>query len=89
MKTFCLISGSRRYNYDYYSGPYSITFSAGVTTASYNITIVDDHYLELTNDTFLLTIDPFLPKHLTHGSLDTTLVSIVSDESKYFIFLCA
>ena len=77
-------SGSRRYSYDYYSGPYSIIFPAGLTTASYNITIVDDSSLELTNETFSLTIDPLLPEDVTHGRLDTATVIIVSDEGKYF-----
>ena len=77
-------SGSRRYSYDYYSGPYSIIFPAGLTTASYNITIVDDSSLELTNETFSPTIDPLLPEDVTHGRLDTATVIIMSDEGKYF-----
>ena len=80
-------SGSRYYSYDYYSGPYNVIFPAGVATASYNITILDDSSLELTNDTFLLTVDPLLPKNVTHGRLETALVVIVSDESKLLIFL--
>ena len=35
---------------DYNSGPYIVTFPAGVTTASFNISITDDNILENNED---------------------------------------
>ena len=67
---------------DYYPGPYSVRFPAGVTTALFSITIRNDVYLELIDETFLLAInDLLLPKHVTLGNFDTATVTIVSDES--------
>ena len=74
---------------DYSSGPYSATFPAGVTTASFRIYITDDSALELTDETFLLFInDLMLPKHITYGDLWRATVAIVSNESKCFVKLC-
>ena len=75
--------GPTYYNHDYYPGPYTATFPAGVTTASIRIYIRDDTFLELTDETFLLFInDLLLPKHITHGDLWRATVTIVSNESK-------
>ena len=42
---------------DYGSGPYTVMFLAGVTSASFNITINDDMISE-GNENFTPTIDP-------------------------------
>ena len=42
---------------DYNSGPYTVTFTAGQTTALLNIPINDDNIFE-DDETFRLTIDP-------------------------------
>lgn len=74
---------------DYYAGPYTATFPAGVTTASLSIYIIDDSYLELIDQTFLLFInDLLLPKHITYGDLWKASVTIVSNESKDVVKLC-
>lgn len=72
------------YSYrDYYEGPYHVTFPAGVTTAWFTITIRDDSYLELTDETFGIAInDLLLPKDITYGKFERATVTIVSDESK-------
>ena len=68
---------------EYSSGPHSVTFPAGITTASIEIYIWDDPYLELINETFLLLInDLLLPKHITIGDNEKAIVTIVSNESK-------
>ena len=41
---------------DYASGPYSVTFPAGVTSASFDVPINDDNILE-GNEIFKFTID--------------------------------
>ena len=41
---------------DYDSGPYTVTFPAGVTTATFNVPINDDDILE-GDKNFILTID--------------------------------
>ena len=81
-------NAASQWPYDYYGGPYSVTFSAGITTASFRITINDDRYLELTDEVFSLTInDLLLPKHITYGNLERATVTIVSNESKCYAFL--
>lgn len=70
--------------FDYYQGPYSVTFPAGVTTASFSIGIRDDTNLELINETFAIVInDLLLPKNITYGKFERATVIIESDESKH------
>lgn len=79
-----LITGSYRWGGDYYKGPYTVRIPAGKTNISFSVTIRNDGDYESTNETFLLIIDPYtLPSHVTTGSLHTSTVSIVSDESKF------
>ena len=79
--------GPARHYIDYYPGPYTVTFPAGVTTASISIYITDDSSLELTDETFFLIInDLVLPKHITYGDLWRATVTIVSNESKCVVW---
>jgi len=62
---------------DYGSGPYTVQFTAGQTSASFTIAIIDDNVFE-DDETFSLTIDPSsLPSRvmiLSGCRLDGTIV---------------
>ena len=69
---------------DYNSGPYTITFVAGVTAVSFSISITDDSILE-GNETFYLTIDPSSLRDDTNVDVGNTFqvtVIIVEDDCK-------
>ena len=60
---------------DYYSGPYNVTFPAGISRASFNITIINDTVLEH-NETFSLFItEELLPENVLLGKSRLTIVS--------------
>ena len=64
---------------DYNSGSYNVTFLAGVTSVSFNITINNDSLLE-DNETFNLIItEDSLPKYVILGEINITEVTIVND----------
>ena len=68
---------------DYYSGPYNVTFPAGVTSVSFNISIYDDDVLE-DNENFSLAINiDSLPYGVIIGSPSTVLMIIRNDDSKF------
>ena len=68
---------------DYGSGPYTVTFPAGVTSVPFNVSIIDDMIFE-GNEDFMLTIDPssLIPTGVTVGSPDQATVTIVDDDRK-------
>ena len=67
---------------DYTSGPYTVTFPAGQTTATFDVPINDDHMLE-GNENFMLTIDrTSLPTGVTAGSPGEATVTTVDDDRK-------
>ena len=67
---------------DYTSGPYTVTFLAGQTTATFDVPINDDYILEGSED-FILTIDATsLPINVIYGNPGQTTVTIVDDDSK-------
>ena len=67
---------------DYDSGPYTVTFPAGVTMITFNIPINDDDILE-GDEEFMLTIDETsLPTGVTHGTPCKATVTIVDDDGK-------
>ena len=62
------------------SGPYTVTFSAGSTTASFNVSSIDDNVLE-SDEKFILTIDPSsLPNNVIVGSSNHSTITILDDE---------
>ena len=66
---------------DYISGPYTVTFPAGQTTATFNISITGDNVLE-GDENFTLTInETSLPTNVTRGIGEAT-VNIVDDDRK-------
>ena len=72
---------------DYNSGPYSVTFTAGKTSVSFDIALTDDNILEK-NEFFNLTIDTsLLPDGFTVGSPGQAIVTIINNDSKLFIIV--
>ena len=71
---------------DYGSGPYTVTFPAGMTSVPFDIPINDDGILE-DDENFMITIDPnSLPTGVTRGDPDQATVTIVNDDSKLSLF---
>ena len=67
---------------DYGSGPYTVTFPAGMTSASFDIPINNDMISEA-NETFTLTIDPSsLPTGGTVGTPGSAVVTITDNDRK-------
>jgi len=65
-------------NVDYDSGPYTVMFTAGWTSALCNIPIIDDNLFE-TNESFTLTIiQASLPNRVTRGGRSQAIV-VISD----------
>ena len=77
-------------NVDYYSGIYNITFPAGDTSVSFNVTINDDNMLEY-NEEFILYIN-ITSLHnnftVTEGIPNNTEVTIIDNESKFEFIHC-
>ena len=67
---------------DYNSGPYSVQFDAGVTSALMNVSIHDDDILEA-DESFNLSINAdSLPIHVTVGEPGQTTVTILANDRK-------
>ena len=67
---------------DYTSGPYTVTFPAGQTTATFNVPITDDMILE-GDENFMLIIDETsLPDDVTRSNPGEATVTIVDDDGK-------
>ena len=74
---------------DYTSGPYTVTFPAGQTNATFNVPINDDNILE-GNENFMLTINSsLLPDDVLLGDPNQATVTIMDDDHKLsFILPC-
>ena len=70
---------------DYTSGPYTVTFPAGQTTATFDVPINDDDILEGDEEFILTIISSSLPIGITHGTPYEATVTIVDNESKYLV----
>ena len=67
---------------DYNSGPYNVTFLAGVTRVPFNVSITDDNVLE-DNESFSLSIDfTVLPNNVTVANISQTTVNILDNDGK-------
>ena len=67
---------------DYFSGPYTVTFSPGTTTATFDVIILSDDRFRGTR-MFQLSIDPSsLPDNVTAGGIGQAMVIIIDDDSK-------
>ena len=65
---------------DYNSGQYNITFIVGVSSVSFDISIIDDEILEH-NESFNLGLCS-LPDNVIVGNVSQATVTIMNDESK-------
>ena len=66
---------------DYVSGPYNVTFLAGVTSVSLKITVVDDKIFE-SDENFHLNICNSLPDCVTVGDINQTTVTIKDNDGE-------
>ena len=67
---------------DYGSGPYTVTFPAGVTRAQFNIPIKDDNIFE-ESETFEISFDfSALPSGVTIGDNGQFTMTIMDDDGK-------
>ena len=67
---------------DYTSGPYTVIFPAGQTTATVSIPVNDDDILEI-NEDFMVTIDASsIPGSVRLGTPSEAIVTIVDDDCK-------
>jgi len=70
---------------DYDVGPYNVTFPAGDTKVSFNVTIIDDEILE-SNEIFQLSINSEkLPVNVIVNNLSNITVTILDDDCKLLI----
>ena len=83
--TFGLLFNYLAGGVDYGSKPTSyipVVISAGMTTASFDVRIINDHVLEET-ETFTMSIDPIsLPYAVTLANPNSVTVVIRDDDSK-------
>ena len=66
---------------DYTSGPYSVTFSAGMTSVTFSISITNDSIFE-ENENFTLTINSSLSTGVMVGNAGQATVIIVDNDCK-------
>ena len=67
---------------DYDSGPYIVTFTAGMTSATINVPINDDNTLESNEDFTVTIIRARLPDGVTRGNPGGTTVTITDNDRK-------
>ena len=67
---------------DYESGPYTVTFTAGQTSASFSVPINNDNILEDDEDFTLTIVLSTLPNGVTHGARTVATVTIVDDDGE-------
>ena len=65
---------------DYDSGPYSVTFTAGQTSATINIPINDDNILENTENFAVTIVMGELPTDVTRGDPGSATVNIIDND---------
>ena len=67
---------------DFYSGPYMVMFTAGETSVSFNVSIINDNTLEA-NEDFTLTIDSSsILNNFRVGDPGSAIVTIVNDDGE-------
>ena len=70
-------------NKDYFSGPYYIVFTAGMTESVFNISVNDNDILEETK-TFNIIINPSsLPNNVTTTELNEAVVTILDNDGEF------
>ena len=71
---------------DYDSGPYTVIFPAGVTSVSFDVSIIDDNMVE-NNETFDLTIVSSSSNKITLGSSVQATLTIFDNDCKHLVML--
>ena len=67
---------------DYDSGPYTVTFPAGVTSVPFDVGINNDNIYEGNEDFGLTIIRNTLPAGVRRGNPDSATVTIVDNDRK-------
>ena len=67
---------------DYDSGPYSVTFPAGVTSVSFNILVHDNQKYEENKNFTLIISNDSLPSGVVIGNASKVTLIIRNDDSK-------
>jgi len=67
---------------DYVSGPYNVTIPAGMTRASFNVSIINDSIFEFDENFTLTIISTSHPSNVTMTDPAQTTVTIVDDDGK-------
>lgn len=71
---------------DYNSGPYTVTFPAGITSVSFDVSVINDDILE-NNETFdLIIMSRSLPDKVTRGNLKMSTITIIDNDSKLYLY---
>jgi len=65
---------------DYDSGPYSVTFTAGVTSATFEVPINDDNIFENAENFTVTIVMAGLPTGVTRGDPASATVNIVDND---------
>ena len=68
---------------DYDSGPYTVTFTAGVTRVPFDVSIDNDNELENPEQFRLDIVAGSLPTNVNVGTPNSATVTINDDESKF------
>ena len=67
---------------DYDSGPYNVTFPAGVTSVPFDVGVNNDNIYEGNEDFNLTIIRNTLPDGVTRGNRNSARVAIVDNDRK-------
>ena len=67
---------------DYDSGPYTVTFTAGVTSVPFDVPINDDNILENTENFTVTIVMGALPTGVTRGDPGSATVNIMDNDRK-------
>ena len=71
---------------DYVPGPYSVTFSAGSTSVSFSVSILNDDILEVNEIFSFNIISSSVPDQVIIGNPRQSAVIIVNDDSKWSLY---
>ena len=67
---------------DYTSGPYAVTFPAGVTMVAFDVPVTDDMIVEDNEDFNLIIVPGSLPADVTCGTPNRASVTIVDNDGQ-------
>ena len=70
---------------DYDSGPYTVTFPAGVTSVPFDVPIIDDDALEKRETFYIIIVRLSLPKGISCGTTCRSRVTIINDDCKWLV----